>query len=594
MFGAARFFSLMMLTGGAIWAADPIEVVATTKGPSLRSEMVPLDSGAQLITFFEPLPDNSASADGRSELPLLAILKDTLDDSDPANDRVRQVWVFTYSQPSIWQRIAGGVPFLYHPAGLDRGPGTRPPRAVLDLGDPSRGMWRGLAYSALQSEVVNPVGALARLTTHSFFDNYGEYRKTHLWEAGDVLSALPPADSDYVTQDELQAVKERLELAGHPLGGLVADASLQHDQEKQRTKQTEARGHNWELLRQRAEDSGLYLEPLEPDGLAASFAILWVAQTDLENAPTRSFDRQFLNISNPFSDERLRRWDGYSETWDLNGEGVPVAEDSLDARSVTMIPLAAYALDHPHTPLLLIDFRGAGHPPRREIALKIAEDVTSGVLSITGFGHLGYIALKSSWMFVHGRHGGATDRSARRRAFVSVRNAIGADPNLDPRLRSELLSRIEKVDVNPIEHSWNQEIRDSWRQYDALIDYARTTGLAREVDRDRGDEMTAALHGPVARTFLHLASILTGGLYNHHDTMNQSLVTKLDEQRRDARLKLQAQSLPPGNDPIIATKAASEPANKAARKPASEAIGGAAIGVHLDSSLLQGKPGLSQ
>jgi hypothetical protein len=548
---------------GAIWAADPIEVVAPPTEPSLRVELLPLESGADLITLFEPLPEQSPSANGRPELPLVAFLKDTLYDSDPSNDRVRQVWVFTYSQPSVWQRIAGGIPFLYHRAGLDRGPGTGPPRAVLDLGDPSRGMWRGLALAAVQSEVLNPVGVLARLTTHSFFDNYGEYRKTHLWEAGDVLAALPPADRDEVTADEvstddIHAVEERLELAGHPLGGFVADTSLQRDEEKQRAKQTETRGHNWELLRQRAEDSGLYLQPLEPADLSASFAILWAAQTDLENASARSFDRQFLNISNPFSDERLRCWEGYSETWDLDRNGIPVSSASEDGQPVRMIPLALYALDHPHTPLLLVDFRGSGQPKRREITLKIAEDLTSGVLNLTGFGHVGYVAVKSSWLFVQGRRGGATNRSARRRAFVSVRNAVGSAPNIDPKLRAELLARIETVDVNPIERSWDHEVRDSWRQYDALIAYARTTGLAREVDRDRGAEMSATVHGPVARMFLHLASVGTAGLYNHHDKMNQSLVSKLDQQRRDKGVKLQAPFLPPGSDPLVATKASSE------------------------------------
>jgi hypothetical protein len=65
--------------------------------------------------------------------------------------------------------------------------------------------------------------------------------------------------------------------------------------------------------------------------------------------------------------------------------------------------------------------------------------------------------------------------------------------------------------------------------------------------------------------FLHLASIVTGGLYNHHDTMSPSLMAKLDQQRRDARLKLPAQALPPGSDllasspvvasPVVASKA---------------------------------------
>jgi hypothetical protein len=478
-----------MLTSGTMWAAEPVEAVAVSTEPPLRSEVVPLSSGAELITFFEPLPDEPAFANGRPELPLLTILKDTLDDSDPTNDRIRQVWVFTYSQPSVWQRIAGGIPFLYHRAGLDRGPGSRPPRAVLDLGDPSRGMWTGLAFAGVQSEVLNPIGSLARLTTHSFFDNYSEYRRTHLWEAADVLSSLASTNpeevtTDEVSTDEIQAIEERLELSGHPLGGLVADESLQRDREKQRAKQTETRGHNWELLRQRAEDSGLYLEPLVPIGLPASFAMLWVAQTDLENAAARKFDRQFLNISNPFSDERLRRWEGYSETWNPDQDGAPVSADSQPAR---MIPLALYALDHPHTPLVLVDFRGSGHPPRREIGLRVFEDLTSGVLSITGFGHLGYVALKSSWMFVQSRHGGATNRSARRRAFVSVRNAIGSDPNMDPKLRTELLGRIEKIDVNPIERSWDQEIRDGWRRNERDRPRpGRTNVLSSGFDRHRG------------------------------------------------------------------------------------------------------------
>jgi hypothetical protein len=276
---AASFVSFLLLTSGVIWAGEPVEVVAAPQKPALRAELVPLESGAELITFFELLPEQSASANGRGELPLLAILKDTLDDADPQNDRIRQVWVFTYSQPSVWQRIAGGIPFLYHRAGLDRGPGTKPPRAVVDLGDPSHGVWNGVAVAGVQSEVLNPIGALARLTTHSFFDNYGEYRETHLWEASDVLSALSSASlddltADEISADEIHAIEERLELTGHPLGGLVADQYLQRDREKQRAKDTETRGHNWELLRQRAEDSGLYLAPLEPGGLAASFAIL--------------------------------------------------------------------------------------------------------------------------------------------------------------------------------------------------------------------------------------------------------------------------------------------------------------------------------
>ncbi len=104
--------------------------------------------------------------------------------------------------------------------------------------------------------------------------------------------------------------------------------------------------------------------------------------------------------------------------WNLDRQGVMVSAEADDARPVRMIPLAMYGLDHPRTPLLLVDFRQSGHPPRREIGLKIAEDVTSGVVSLTGVGNVGYLAAKSSLLFIHNRHGGATDRAARRRAFV--------------------------------------------------------------------------------------------------------------------------------------------------------------------------------
>jgi hypothetical protein len=544
---------LTVLTCGISRVAGAADMVLPVRQETaIRVERIPLASGAELITFFEGLPD-------RQEFPLLAILKDTLNDSDPSNDRIRQVWVFTYCQPSVWQRMAGGIPFLYHRAGLDQEPGAKPPRPVMDLGDPSRGMWAGLAFSGAQSEVLNPLGALARLTTHSFFGNYGEYRKTHIWEAADILTPqLSTALNSGLTEEEIAAVEERLELTGRPLGGLVADEYLEKDHEKQRTKETEIRGHNWELLRQRAEESGLYLQPLDPAAPFSSRAILWVAEADLEDGAERRFDGQFLNISNPFADPRLRHWSGYSETWNLDQQGVPVSvpvsADAPDARPVRMIPLAMYGLDHPRTPLLLVDFRGAGHPSRREIGLKIAEDVSSGVFYLTGFGNLGYLAAKSSLMFIHTRHGGATDRAARRRAFVFERHAIGVDGNIDPGLRKELLARIEKVDVNPIERSWDQEIREARAQYDALIAYAQRTGLEREIAKSRDGETRAAAHGKGARVLLNMASIGTLGLYHHHEPESDSSMAKLDQQRRAAWLKLQPKSLPPGQDAEVAKR----------------------------------------
>ena len=120
-FRGTGYLCLTLLTYGISPLAGAADMVLPVRPEtSIRVDRLPLASGAELITFFEALPD-------RQEFPLLAVLKDTLNDDDPSNDRIRQVWVFTYCHPSVWQRMAGGVPFFYHRAGLGREPEDVPP-----------------------------------------------------------------------------------------------------------------------------------------------------------------------------------------------------------------------------------------------------------------------------------------------------------------------------------------------------------------------------------------------------------------------------------------------------------------------------------
>src|SRR5205085_8686646 len=123
-------------------------------------------------------------------------------------------------------------------------------------------------------------------------------------------------------------------------------------------------------------------------------AMIWMAQDDSASAP-RHFESQFLKIKNPFHDERLREWTGYTQTWNLDG------------RQAAMIPLSLYSLDYPGIPLRLIDFRHAASPGRAEMTLRFADDLTVGVFGLTGYGleKLAYAGVKSSWLFVKKRHG---------------------------------------------------------------------------------------------------------------------------------------------------------------------------------------------
>src|ERR1700722_9210406 len=94
----SRSCCLIILTCGLVHLGEAADMVLPVRQEaSLRVERLSLASGAELITFFERLPEQAGISSTPQELPLMAILKDTLNDSDPSNDRIRQVWIFTYS-----------------------------------------------------------------------------------------------------------------------------------------------------------------------------------------------------------------------------------------------------------------------------------------------------------------------------------------------------------------------------------------------------------------------------------------------------------------------------------------------------------------
>ncbi|MES1261188.1 MAG: hypothetical protein ABUS49_05565, partial [Acidobacteriota bacterium] len=196
----------------------------------------------------------------------------------------------------------------------------------------------------------------------------------------------------------------------------------------------------------------------------------------------------------------------------------------------------------PGVPLLLVDFRRGTAPGRAEMTRRAADDLTAGVLGLTGFGfgfgNLGYKALKSTALFVDKRHGGATNRAARRRAFVQLRHALGTDESLDPVLRGEIVRRIEGLDINSMERSWEQEVQGAARQYEALLRSADDPrGLPRLVAADREQEARALAHGAGARGLLRAASIGTLGIYRHRDHVTPGTLEEIAEQRRLALLK---------------------------------------------------------
>ena len=245
------------------WAAliFPVVALAATpdvRPPDFRVERQPVANGAELLTIFSSLPENTG------EIPLVSVLRDTLGDNDPNNDRLRYIWVLTSARPTVLQHTAAFIPFFY----------WRP-----DLGNTSKVVWNAPAQSVVQAAAIDSNGALIRASTRRYRANLADQRQVNLMEGLTIVSQLeemPEAEALF-SVPELLEIQARLALAGKTLGGLVTTERLPEAYLKNRTQTSETRGHNWELLRQRAESNGLYFEPL---GFAQSrtHALLWIAR----------------------------------------------------------------------------------------------------------------------------------------------------------------------------------------------------------------------------------------------------------------------------------------------------------------------------
>jgi hypothetical protein len=506
-----------------------VPAIAAAKEPDFRIERVPVPGGAELLTVLASAPDD----DG--EVPLLSLLRDTLGDADPENDRLRSVWVLTSGNPSLLQRVAAATPFFYWrprtPKESDKAPGP-----VLDLSNTSRSVWSSLTQSLTQVLAVDSTGAMIRASTRRYRTNVADRRRAHLADGLAVLASLEeiPELRENLSEAEFSEIQARLTLASQTLGGLVTADKLLSAYFTRRSQLQQTRGHNWELLRQRAEANGLYFEPLGMGG-SPTHALLWIAREDVET--DHLFDGKFLGISNPYDDEELSNWSGFSLKRWYDSSGREVEAGTSDAVERELIPLALYGLDYPKVPLLLVDFRSTHAPKRREMVGHAMSDTMTGLLGVTKWGNWPYWAGSLGWSFWRTRHGSPTNGAKRLEAYATVRRYLALDSSVDPELRAELQRRLEVIGVNPLGENVLEESHIARRRYAALLAYAMNPeGLAVRLEKDRAAELSAAKHSPLARAGLTLASVTSFGMYSHNETeRNTGLLPVLDAQRRAAR-----------------------------------------------------------
>ena len=392
-------------------------------------------------------------------MPLETVLRDTLGDLSPENDRLRYVWPLTYTRPSLKQRLSGAVPFLYSRVG-NKSQSDKAPPPVLDLAATDRDVWNKIFWTALQALLLDPYGLPLKATSRSYRENASNYRKSHIIRALSVLSLYQAVEGvPAFSESELSDIQARLRLTDKTFGGLVDDLNLQRYNEQQIADVRDTRGHNWELLRQRAEAESLFFEPLQmPDG-GMTHALLWVAKSDLAINQGRRYDGRFLNISNPWSDKRLVGWKGYSETRFLDSENHPVSPETPGAREMEMVPLALYGLDNPKIPMLLVDFRDGLNPKKREMSRRVLQDVTRNVLSVSRFGDLPYFVGRTVLDFVTGRRGIDVNQPSRLRTYSQLKLLLSLNQSLDLEFREEIGRRVEKVSLNPMENDLDVEAK---------------------------------------------------------------------------------------------------------------------------------------
>lgn len=530
--------------------------------------------GAELLTIFGRMDGMRTQGMPAPEVPLVSVVRDTLSDDDPENDRLRYVWMLTYTQPTMMKRIASAIPFLYQHLGNKHQASKNPPQPILDFANVGRQTWNHFFWTGLQNVFLDSYGIPLKMASRNYRRNAADYRAAHVTQALSILGnyenlrrrvrdenellalrqgsgANATTDNDGAVNDtatpllperspftpgEMLELRARLILSGKTFGGLFGPDRFTETVEKRSMTSVDMIGHNWEMLRQRAEAEGLYFQPLTmPDG-RATHALLWISRADLATQAGRSFTKRFLNISNPWNDAGLRNWTGYTELRFFDQENRATTAGSPGARSMEMIPLALYGLDHPKVPALLVDFRHSLNPKGREASRRLFDDATRNVFSLSSFGNLPYFLGRTAYNFVTGRRGVDLNQPTRLNSYSELKLLLSFNSSLGPQLQREIERRIELVSVNPLSNDSQSEIRLARQQYDALVDFARRPdGLPAKIERDRRAEMASLKHGSVGRFFINLGNVLSFGRYVHRESATPELAARMELARRVER-----------------------------------------------------------
>jgi hypothetical protein len=513
----------------------PIRAKLREVDSGFRVETVPVAGGAEIVTVFSKQSHYDGAMQGPvAEIPLVSVLRDTLGDSIVENDRLRYVWMHTYTNASLMQKISAFVPFLYTRTTNKGNVGTEAPPPVIDVQVSDKAVWNKVLWMVFKKLVLSERHFGVKASALQYGQNAADYRRSAVAGALAVLSLYQEIGGERVlTDSELKDIQARLILSDKTFGGHMQSENLGRFYDNELAKSRDFRGHNWELLRQYAEAQGLYFDPLVmPDG-TARHALVWTDVSDIAANKGKKFESRFLNIKNPWTDDKLTNWKGYTQIRWYDADNRQVESDTPNAKPRTMVPLALYGLDHPKIPVILVDFRDNGNPKMREMTRRLLSDITSNVLSLSRFSSLPYFLGRFIYDFASGRRGADLNQASRLRSYSQLKLLLSLDASLDVEFRNDISHRIESATLNPLQNDTDVEARLARAQYANLMDYAkRPDGLPKKITQDRREEMSRLKHGNAERALLAMTHVLSLGLYTHREKETPELFAKMDIRRQ--------------------------------------------------------------
>lgn len=539
MFSILRSFLALALCAFCGYANDieppsRIPVVGQSNQPYYW-KATPVGETAQLLTLFCRSCETSLGIP--QDVPLVAVLRDTLGDTSAANDRVTCVWLLSYARPNWRQRLLSAIPFFYWRVGAGSvfsGRGKVPP--LMDLTAPQHRVLSAAGRDLLQWTALDPMSTPVRASSRAYRTNEMDHERLHLEEAIGYLRNAPTSnDESALTQTQVDTVTARLELRKTLLGGFVNERQAAQVGMASAFAEERIRSRNWELLRECAERTGLLFEPLNMVSDSQHYAILWFPVGEFPPPSGASLGSiwKLLNIKDPWTDKRLTDWSGTTYERAVDAGGGLLAAGETGSKRVRLVPLGVYSLNYPKMPLLLIDFRDKLHIRRHELAQRSINEITSGIIGISHFTNWYYYVGADLYDFVMSRRGGAMDQSERLDCYSRFRVALALDQKLDPALRKEMQQRIDSLAVNPLEAAPQREIHDAMSRYERLQEEAVPDGaLTVRLDKDRRSELAAfgqSRTKAIAYDFLHLATL---NRYTHRAKPDVEDLVVLDCYRR--------------------------------------------------------------